>query len=184
MKKLGLWEKRDEVSKSLSGGMKRKLMIVRALIHDPSLLVLDEPTAGVDVETRREMWDFLKELNNSGTTIILTTHYLEEAESLCKNVAIINGGKIIENSSMRNLLSRLDFEDYHLELSEPLSSPLPTIRNHDVQLLDKQTLKITKPKSEDFYKSLAELHQHGIKILAIKPAINRLEELFVRITNK
>lgn len=187
LKKLGLWEKRDSVSKSLSGGMKRKLMIVRALVHDPKLLVLDEPTAGVDVETRREMWDFLLELNRSGTTIILTTHYLEEAEQLCKNVAIISNGNIIENTTMKSLLSKMDREEYLLDTLEQVDKSklaachLP--EGFTLELRETKVLKLAKPKEADFAEIFPALKSCNIQVISIKPTMNRLEEMFVKVTS-
>jgi ABC-2 type transport system ATP-binding protein len=183
LQKLDLWGKRDAVSRTLSGGMKRKLMIVRALVHRPKLLILDEPTAGVDVETRREMWDFLKEMNKEGTSIILTTHYLEEAEQLCRNIAIINHGVIVENTTMKKLLSTLDKETFILDLRESISE-IPSHPNFKIEKTDEHTLKVEVAKDQDLNDILLYLHEKGIKIMSMRNEQNRLEELFIRLTKK
>lgn len=180
LKELGLWEKKDEVSRNLSGGMKRKLMIVRALVHNPKLLILDEPTAGVDVETRRSMWKFLNILNKKGTTIILTTHYLEEAEQLCKNIAIIKKGKIIEDTSMKNLLKKVDKEIFVLDLSKPIKNP-KEIENHKVKILNPTTLEVSISKEENINDMIESFSRKGIKISSMRNKSNRLEELFISL---
>ncbi|MCG8436691.1 MAG: ABC transporter ATP-binding protein, partial [Pseudomonadales bacterium] len=147
LRQLGLWEKRDKQSRTLSGGMKRRLMIARALVHEPELLILDEPTAGVDIELRRSMWDFLTRINQEGKTIILTTHYLEEAESLCRNIAIIDHGTIVENTSMRTLLEKLQVETFVLDLARPVDTA-PVLEGFDVVLRDAQTLEVAVPKTQ------------------------------------
>jgi ABC-2 type transport system ATP-binding protein len=181
LKKLGLWEKRDTKSMQLSGGMKRKLMIVRALMHKPKLLILDEPTAGVDVETRREMWDFFKEINKEGTTIILTTHYLEEAEHLCRNIAIIDKGKIIQSSTMKQILQTLDKETFILDVTGDLSL-IHTIPG--MVQIDKNTLELTIEKEKDLNRIFKVLDSQKVKVLSLRNKSNRLEELFVRLTKK
>lgn len=181
LKRLHLWNKKDAVSRTLSGGMKRKLMIVRALLHEPKLLILDEPTAGVDVETRREMWEFLRELNAAGTTIILTTHYLEEAEQLCKNIAIINKGSIIENTDMKSLLETLDQETYIVNTGESITS-IPEEHKNSLEKIDDRTLKMHIKKEQDLNSILVELDKHNIKISSMRNEQNRLEELFIRLT--
>lgn len=178
---LGLWEKRTSPMRELSGGMKRRLMIARALVHRPRLLILDEPTAGVDIEIRRMMWDFLTELNNDGTTIILTTHYLEEAERLCRNIAIMDEGVIIEDSSMRDLLEKLDSELFTLYLREPLAAA-PALASVASRLEDPKTLEISVNRGDDLNSVFIELDRLGIKPLSIKNKANRLEELFIRLT--
>ena len=147
LKRLGLWEKRNDQARTLSGGFKRRLMIAKALIHEPRLLILDEPTAGVDIELRREMWEFLKEINAQGTTIILTTHYLEEAEQLCKNIAIIDHGELVENTSMKDLLSRLDVQGFVLDIDQSLDQP-PSIANFPITLEDSTTLNVVIKKDQ------------------------------------
>ncbi len=181
LKKLGLWEKRDAKSMTLSGGMKRKLMIVRALLHEPKLLILDEPTAGVDVETRREMWEFIKELNRQGTTIILTTHYLEEAEQLCKNIAIINNGEVIKNTTMKQLLAELSTESFVLDIREALTEP-PKLKVATGYLLDDTTLHIEVPKGYSLTHVFMELHEQGVEVVSLRNKSNRLEELFISLT--
>ena len=155
LKQLGLWEKRNDFSRNLSGGMKRRLMIARALIHEPKLLILDEPTAGVDIELRRSMWNFLKEINGNGTTIILTTHYLEEAENLCRNIAIIDHGKIIENTSMKSLLKMLDRETFVLDLSNEIDA-CPEIEGYSISLKDQNQIEVEIPKSESLNELFSE----------------------------
>ena len=181
LNKLGLWEKRAVSTRQLSGGMKRRLMIVRALVHHPRLLILDEPTAGVDIEIRRTMWDFLVELNRKGTTIILTTHYLEEAERLCRNLAIIDDGRIIEDSSTRRLLEKLDTESFTLYLHEPLQAT-PALKSAKAQLIDEKTLEITVDHRSDTNKVFVELDRLGIRLLSLRNKTNRLEELFIKLT--
>jgi len=176
--KLGLWEKRFDMGRELSGGMKRRLMIARALMHKPRLLILDEPTAGVDIEIRHTMWEFLKEINAQGTTIILTTHYLEEAESLCRNIGIIDHGRLIENTSMRELISRLQQETFVLDLGDPLIE-LPKISGCELTLLDDRTLEVVLPKERAVNDLFSYLTEHGIKVLSMRNKTNRLEQLFM-----
>lgn len=183
LRALGLWEKRDSPSRMLSGGMKRRLMIARALIHDPKLLILDEPTAGVDIELRRTMWTFLEELNQQGTTIILTTHYLEEAESLCKNIAIIDEGDIVRNSSMSSLLKQLNVETLVLDLEQPLSAA-PRLDGYECKRVDDYTLNVDVDKEGGVNKLFALLTTQGIKVTSLRNKANRLEELFIRLVNK
>lgn len=180
LKQLGLWEKRFSPSRALSGGMKRRLMIARALVHNPKLLILDEPTAGVDIELRRSMWVFLRDINQQGTTIILTTHYLEEAENLCRNIAIIDKGKIIENTDMKSLLNRLDKETFVLDLQTPLmdSSLLQGIDYHQV---DATTIEVELDRNESLNGLFTKLTQRGIEISSMKNKVNRLEELFLTL---
>ncbi len=183
LKQLGLWEKRRTMSRNLSGGMKRRLMIARALVHEPKLLILDEPTAGGDIEIRHSMWKFLKEINAQGTTIILTTHYLEEAESLCRNIAIIDQGRIIENTSMKKLLNQLNNEAFVLDLAEPIEV-LPTIADHAISLIDQTTLEVHIPKEAGINKLFEALSQHNIKVLSMRNKSNRLEQLFLSLVNQ
>ncbi|MFW1678379.1 ABC transporter ATP-binding protein [Pontibacter sp. JAM-7] len=183
LRKLGLWEKRFEVARMLSGGMKRRLMIVRALVHEPQLLILDEPTAGVDIELRRSMWEFLKEINAAGTTIILTTHYLEEAESLCRNIAIIDHGKIIQNSSMKSLLYKLNTETFVLDLEQDVDV-LPVVTDYTVRLLDEHTLEVDVAKSQGINPLFEQLSAQGIAVSSMRNKANRLEELFVSLVEK
>ena len=183
LKRLGLWEKRDEQARNLSGGFKRRLMIAKALIHEPNLLILDEPTAGVDIELRREMWDFLKEINANGTTIILTTHYLEEAEQLCKNIAIIDHGDLVENTSMKNLLSQLDVQGYVLDIDKSLDSP-PSLHNYSISLEDSSTLNVTIKKNQSINDLFNELSSIGIKVTSMRNKSNRLEEMFIEMVKR
>jgi ABC-2 type transport system ATP-binding protein len=180
---LGLWDKRDVPSRMLSGGMKRRLMIARALVHEPRLLILDEPTAGVDIELRRSMWSFLSELNEAGTTIILTTHYLEEAEQLCRNIAIIDHGRIVENTSMRELLGKLHVETFLLDLQHPQLT-LPQLQGYPARLLDAQTLEVQVDKSQGISELFAQLATAQIAVLSLRNKTNRLEELFVSLVEK
>jgi ABC-2 type transport system ATP-binding protein len=180
---LGLWDKRDVPSRMLSGGMKRRLMIARALVHEPRLLILDEPTAGVDIELRRSMWSFLSELNDAGTTIILTTHYLEEAEQLCRNIAIIDHGRIVENTSMRELLGKLHVETYLLDLQQP-QLVVPPLQGYPAQLLDAQTLEVQVDKDQGVSELFAQLATAQIEVLSLRNKTNRLEELFVSLVEK
>lgn len=178
LNQLGLWEKRKEPSRSLSGGMKRRLMIARALVHEPRMLILDEPTAGVDVELRRSMWEFLSELNAKGTTILLTTHYLEEAENLCRNIAIIDEGKIIENTSMKSLLSKLDKQTFVIDLKNPISE-LVDFNDFLVRKLDDMTLEV-EIKTDQVLNDLFILFQkQGYEVCSMRNKTNRLEELFM-----
>lgn len=183
LKKLGLWSKRNVASRTLSGGMKRKLMIVRGLIHEPKLLILDEPTAGVDVETRREMWEFLTELNKKGTTIILTTHYLEEAEQLCRNVAIIDNARIIENTGIKALINKLDREEFILDTIEPIGE-LGEFRDCQVKKIDDTTLSVLISRKQNLNQVFDQLNRKGIKILSMRNKSSRLEELFVGLMRR
>ncbi|MEH6569831.1 MAG: ABC transporter ATP-binding protein [Halioglobus sp.] len=180
LKALGIWEKRHVPSRMLSGGMKRRLMIARALVHEPKLLILDEPTAGVDIEMRRSMWDFLKEINASGTTIILTTHYLEEAEALCRNIAIINNGVIVENSSMRSLLKRLHKEVFILDSVHDLPEGMD-INGFVSRRVDSHTLEVEVEKGQKINQVFAELDRLGIEVASMRNRANRLEEMFVNL---
>ena len=180
LKQLQLWDKRDAVSRSLSGGMKRRLMIARALIHEPRLLILDEPTAGVDIEVRRSMWEFLRRINEQGTTIILTTHYLEEAESLCRNIAIIDEGRIIENDRMSTVLRKLHTETFVLNLRNTLAE-LPPLPGYRVLRTDESTLEIEVNKEQNLNGIFAALTGAGIEVLSMRNKANRLEELFLRL---
>jgi ABC-2 type transport system ATP-binding protein len=180
LKQLGLWDKKDQQGRNLSGGMKRRLLIARALIHEPRLLILDEPTAGVDIELRRSTWKFLQDINKSGTTIILTTHYLEEAENLCRNIAIIDQGEIVENTSMRTLLKKLDTETFIFDCREDLSST-PELNGFAVEQLDATTLEVTLDKSQDINDVFKLLDEQGINIKSMRNKTNRLEQLFVSL---
>jgi ABC-2 type transport system ATP-binding protein len=182
LKQLQLWERRNSIARSLSGGMKRRLMIARALMHEPRLLILDEPTAGVDIEIRRSMWEFLRDLNEQGTTIILTTHYLEEAESLCRNVAIIEGGRIIERDSMANVLRKLQTEVFVLNLNKSLSRP-PELAGFRATLADDHTLEIEVSKGQSLNEIFARLSAQGIEVNSMRNKVNRLEELFIRLVD-
>jgi ABC-2 type transport system ATP-binding protein len=180
LRKLGLWEKRDERSRTLSGGMKRRLMIARALVHEPKLLILDEPTAGVDIELRRSMWEFLTEINNSGTTIILTTHYLEEAEQLCRNIAIIDAGKIVENTSMRKLLNELDSQVYILETTSRIPSGFDLeLDNASLEIVDEHCIEVTVSGGLSINEVFALFSKADIKIDSMRNKTNRLEQLFL-----
>lgn len=179
---LDLWEKRDDRARFLSGGMKRRLMIARALMHQPKLLILDEPTAGVDIELRRSMWTFLKQLNAEGTTIILTTHYLEEAEMLCRNIGIIQRGELVENTSMKGLLSKLESETFILDLAP--KSPLPELQNYQYRLVDTSTLEVDVKREQGLNSVFAQLNAQGIQVLSMRNKANRLEELFVHLVNE
>ena len=183
LSKLSLWDRRDKMARSLSGGMKRRLMIARALVHEPRLLILDEPTAGVDIEIRRSMWEFLRELNASGTTIILTTHYLEEAESLCRNIAIIDGGRIAESDRMDRLLRKLHTEFFVLTLRNPVSRP-PAAAGYELALLDEHTLEVEVSKERNLNDLFARLSADGIEVLSMRNKVNRLEEIFMRLVDK
>jgi len=183
LKRLGLWEKRNEQARTLSGGFKRRLMIAKALIHEPKLLILDEPTAGVDIELRREMWDFLKEINAQGTTIILTTHYLEEAEQLCKNIAIIDHGELVENTSMKDLLSRLDVQGFVLDIDKALDQP-PSIPNFPITLEDSTTLNVAIQKDQSINDLFDQLTSLGINVSSMRNESNRLEEMFIEMVKK
>lgn len=183
LKALSLWDKRDAMSRTLSGGMKRRLMIARAMMNEPRLLILDEPTAGVDIEIRRSMWSFVREINAAGTTVILTTHYLEEAEQLCRNIAIIDHGRIIEHTTMKTLLAQLDVETFVLDVAE--TSPEPPLIDH-VQLrrVDSHTIEADVPKSVDLNTLFSALGNHGIRVMSMRNKANRLEELFMRLVER
>ena len=180
LKALGIWDKRDVPSRMLSGGMKRRLMIARALVHEPRLLILDEPTAGVDIEMRRSMWDFLKDINASGTTIILTTHYLEEAEALCRNIAIIDHGEIVENSSMRTLLQQLHQEVFILDSKEDVPENLD-LANFVCRRVDQHTLEVEVDRGQSINDVFSELDRAGLTISSMRNRANRLEEMFVNL---
>jgi ABC-2 type transport system ATP-binding protein len=180
LRKLGLWEKRNERSRTLSGGMKRRLMIARALVHEPRLLILDEPTAGVDIELRRSMWEFLTEINNNGTTIILTTHYLEEAEQLCRNIAIIDEGKIVENTSMRKLLNELDSQVYILETTSQIPSGFDlNLDNASLEIVDEHCIEVTVSGGLSVNDVFSVFSEAQIKIDSMRNKTNRLEQLFL-----
>lgn len=183
LKKLDLWEKRKEIGRNLSGGMKRRLLIARALIHQPKLLILDEPTAGVDIEIRRTMWDFLTEINAAGTTIILTTHYLEEAENLCRNIAIIEQGNVVAHSSMKSLLNQLNTETFILDLKHPVKQ-LPETNQYSLHFRDKQTLELQYDKSCSLNDVFEFLSKHNITVSSMRNKTNRLEELFMNLVNE
>ncbi len=183
LKQLGLWDKREVASRELSGGMKRRLMIARALVHQPRLLILDEPTAGVDIELRRSMWNFLTELNQQGITIILTTHYLEEAEQLCRNIAIIDHGRIVENTSMKALLKKLHVETFLLDLKEAQLMP-PHLEGYPAKLVDPHTLEVQVEKSQGMSELFRQLAKQHIEVLSLRNKTNRLEELFVSLVEK
>src|SRR5579862_6480729 len=180
LKQLQLWDKRKGMSRGLSGGMKRRLMIARALMHEPRLLILDEPTAGVDIEIRRSMWEFLREINARGTTIILTTHYLEEAESLCRNIAIINGGLIVERDRMSSLLRRLHVQTFVLNLRDSLAVA-PPLAEYLARLIDDHTLEVEVSKEDSLNDIFARLSGLGIEVLSMRNKVNRLEEIFMRL---
>lgn len=182
LKQLALWEKRDERARALSGGMKRRLMIARALLHEPRLLILDEPTAGVDIEVRRSMWEYLEKINKSGITIILTTHYLEEAESLCRNIAIIDKGQIVENTSMKRLLATLNMETFIFDLAP--EQPQPELQGYQYRLVDEHTLEVDVEKSAGLNKVFEQLSAQGIQVLSMRNKANRLEELFVKMVEQ
>ncbi|MEZ7767302.1 ABC transporter ATP-binding protein [Haemophilus parahaemolyticus] len=183
LKKLDLWEKRTHLTRELSGGMKRRVMIARALMHNPKLLILDEPTAGVDIELRRSLWDFLRELNQQGTTIILTTHYLEEAENLCRNIGIIQHGKLIENTSMKSLLAKLETEIFMLDLQNmPQNRPL-LIEHYPHKLLDENTLEVEVQRAQGLTNLFTQLTAQNVEVLSMRNKSNRLEELFLKMAN-
>ena len=183
LRKLDLWEKRNERSRNLSGGMKRRLMIARALVHEPKILILDEPTAGVDVELRRSTWDFLININQKGVTILLTTHNLEEAESLCKNIAIINHGEIVENTSMKELLSQLNRETFIFDTIDPIKE-LPNLKNFDLKLIDSTTIEVEIDHRNNINDLFEVLSSQNINIKSMRNKRNRLEELFINLLNK
>ena len=180
LRQLQLWDKRDSIARSLSGGMKRRLMIARALVHEPRLLILDEPTAGVDIEIRRSMWDYLRQINAAGTTIILTTHYLEEAESLCRHVAIIDEGAIIEDAPMRTVLRKLQREVFVLSLEEPITAA-PVLEGFETRLLNDGELEVAKGPDHNLNDLFAQLARHHITVQSLRNKANRLEELFMRL---
>ena len=180
LRQLDLWDKRRSQARELSGGMKRRLLIARALAHRPRLLILDEPTAGVDIEIRRSMWEFVREINDNGTTVILTTHYLEEAESLCRNIAIIDHGEIIQNTDMKSLLATLDIETFVLDLREPIGE-CPCVEGMEIDLIDENTIEASLPKAKSLNTLFAELDQKGVHVLSMRNKANRLEELFLRL---
>jgi len=183
LRQLGLWEKRREMARELSGGMKRRLMIARALVHEPKLLILDEPTAGVDIEIRRSMWAFLRDINAQGITIILTTHYLEEAENLCRHIAIIDGGKIIENTRMQTLLGRLQTETFVLNLRRPLAQS-PEISAYPIRRIDEYTLEVDVDREQGLNALFQQLSAQAIEIASLRNKANRLEELFLRLVDR
>lgn len=183
LKRLGLWDKRNDQARTLSGGYKRRLMIAKALIHEPKLLILDEPTAGVDIELRREMWAFLKEINTNGTTIILTTHYLEEAEQLCRNIGIIDQGEIVADTSMKDLLRKLDVQGFVLDLEHPLDE-VPVIENYSLRLEDPLTLVTAVNKDKSLNNLFNELNKLNIQVKSMRNESNRLEELFIEMVKK
>ena len=178
LKQMDLWDKRDTISRRLSGGMKRRVMIARAMVHAPKLLILDEPTAGVDIEIRRSMWTMMQEVNQQGTTIILTTHYLEEAESLCRNIAIIDEGRIVENSDMASLLARLHIEHFILDLAQPLTVA-PVIAGCELELVSEKVLNVAIPKEIGLNYLFNELSANNIEVMSLKNKTNRLEQLFM-----
>lgn len=180
LEQLGLLDKRREAARELSGGMKRRLMIARALVHEPRLLILDEPTAGVDIELRRSMWDFMREINAAGTTIILTTHYLEEAESLCRSIAIIDAGRLIENTDMKSLLARLQVETFVLNLAAPLQHA-PRVAGYELTAIDDTTLEADVTKDHGMNALFEGLSAQGITVMSMRNKANRLEELFIRL---
>jgi len=180
LRQLQLWDKRDSMSRGLSGGMKRRLMIARSLMHEPRLLILDEPTAGVDIEIRRSMWEFLREINARGTTIILTTHYLEEAETVCRNIAIIDGGRIAERDRMSSLLRRLNTETFVLNLRNVLERA-PMLEGYLVTLVDPHTLEVEISKEQNLNELFLKLSSAGIEVLSMRNKVNRLEEIFMRL---
>jgi ABC-2 type transport system ATP-binding protein len=182
LKKLDLWEKRNEVSRNLSGGMKRRLMIARALIHEPKLLILDEPTAGVDVELRHGMWTYLQQLNKEGVTILLTTHYLEEVEQLCDKAAIIKDGKIIKNDTVKNLTSSLDSETYSITF-EPLKQPISSLGKFEITHSNNDSLEVDLKKTQKLNDLIAELNKQGASITNLQPKDNKLEKLFLSVLN-
>ena len=183
LKQLDLWDKRDSQARQLSGGMKRRLMIARALIHCPKLLILDEPTAGVDIELRRSMWDFLQQINAEGTTIILTTHYLEEAEQLCRNVGIINHGEIIKNTSTKDLLKSLDQEVFVLDTQQPVSNLL-ALSGYQLEQVEPSCIELTISKGQALNDVFSHLAKQGIAVTSMRNKTNRLEELFVRLVQQ
>jgi ABC-2 type transport system ATP-binding protein len=183
LKALHLWDKRAGIARTLSGGMKRRLMIARALVHEPRLLILDEPTAGVDIEIRRSMWEFMRDINARGTTIILTTHYLEEAESLCRNIAIIDEGRIIENDTMANVICKLQLEVFVLSLREPLAAAPPLV-GYTARLRNDREIEVEVAKGQGLNDVFAQLSAQGVHVASMRTKSNRLEELFIRLVDK
>jgi ABC-2 type transport system ATP-binding protein len=180
LRQLQLWDRRDHIARSLSGGMKRRLMIARALVHEPRLLILDEPTAGVDIEIRRSMYSFLRGINEQGTTIILTTHYLEEAESLCRNIAIIDGGRIIENDSMAAVIRSLNQETFVMNFRQAVAEP-PPLPGYVSRMTDDHTLEVEVSKEQSLNDIFSRLTQGGIEVVSMRNKVNRLEELFMHL---
>ncbi len=183
LRQLQLWDKHDKISRILSGGMKRRLMIARAMVNQPRLLILDEPTAGVDIEIRRSMWEFIREINESGTTVILTTHYLEEAEELCRNIAIIDHGEIARNTDMKSLLATLDVETFVLDTREPVTK-VPQVDGIEFKIRDEFTLEASLPKQKSLNTLFSALDSVGVKVMSMRNKANRLEELFLRLVDK
>tara|TARA_Y100001936_G_scaffold234054_1_gene260643 strand:+ start:166 stop:1083 length:918 start_codon:yes stop_codon:yes gene_type:complete len=181
LKRLDLWDKRNEVGRNLSGGMKRRVMVAKALVNKPKLLILDEPTAGVDIELRRSLWDFLQEINEQGTTIILTTHYLEEAERLCRNIAIIDEGEIVENTTMVNLLGKLEVESFVLDIDKSLSKRELIENKYQIKLLNDKQLSVTLEKGQKLNDVFSYLSENQISVLSMRNETGRLEELFVNL---
>jgi len=182
LRAMRLWDRRDDVARSLSGGMKRRLMIARALVHEPRLLILDEPTAGVDIEIRRSMWEYLQEINAAGTTIILTTHYLEEAESLCRHIGIIDDGKIIEDAKMSTVLRKLQREALILSLAGRVSEA-PVLEGFQTRMRDESELEVEKGPDRDINDLFEQLNKQGIRVVSMRNKANRLEELFMRLVD-
>ncbi|MBT9098104.1 ABC transporter ATP-binding protein [Methylovulum psychrotolerans] len=182
LKQMDLWDKRDTVSRRLSGGMKRRVMIARAMVHAPKLLILDEPTAGVDIEIRRSMWKMMEEVNQQGTTIILTTHYLEEAESLCRNIAIIDQGHIVEHSDMKSLLARLNVDHFVLDLAEPMAAA-PVLAGFKAEWVSEKVLEVAVPKESGLNELFRQLSEQQIQVLSLKNKTNRLEQLFMDLVD-
>ena len=183
LKQLQLWDKREHIARSLSGGMKRRLMIARALVHEPRLLILDEPTAGVDIEIRRSMWGFLRGINQQGTTIILTTHYLEEAESLCRHIAIIDGGRIIEHDTMSGVIRKLSQETFVLNFRSPAAAP-PELPGYVFRMTDDHTIEVDVRKEQGLNDIFTRLSQQGLEVVSMRNKVNRLEELFMRLVER
>lgn len=184
LKVLQLWDKRNEITRNYSGGMKRRLMIARALVHEPDILILDEPTAGVDIEVRYLIWDFLKELNESGKTIILTSHYLEEIEHLCNKLAILNNGKIVKQGTVKSIINKLQTETFIMDLSTEVKSQKKLSAFKNVKLIDSKTIEITTTKTECIGDIISRLTADGLKIKSMRNKVNRLEELFLQLTKK
>ena len=180
LKALHLWDRRDDIARTLSGGMKRRLMIARALVHEPRLLILDEPTAGVDIEIRRSIWELMREINDAGVTIILTTHYLEEAESLCRNIAIIDEGRIIENDTMQNVVGKLQREVFVLSLRDRIAEA-PVLEGYTVRLRNDHEIEVEVSKGQGLNRMFAELSRKSLEVMSMRTKTNRLEELFIRL---